>query len=148
MNAKYILISIIVTIIVIIFIVLLIILSNNSKVVIKTKTINKKNDISKKIVNIKDMVEIAAKRDSSEANLKEAIGIVAKQLQFPKKIKYRVPKEAKIYLNFVLLIASHRHCDAKMIAYMDKVVKQANPDYTREIDIYENEGLRERSRRI
>ncbi len=148
MNEKYIIISIIATIIVIIFIVLIVILNNNNKVIIKTKTVNKIDDIPKSSITIKDMVEVAAKRDSNEADLRKAIDDVAAQLQFPKKIKHRVPKEAKIYLNFVLLISSHRHCNAKMIAHMDKVIKQSNPDYTREIDIYENEGLRERSRRI
>ncbi len=148
MNEKYILIFVILIIIVVIFVVLLVILNNNSKVIIKTKTITKKDIPSKKTISIKDMVEIAARRDSSEADLEKAIDDVASQLPFPKKIKHRVPKEAKIYLNFVLLIASHRNCNAKMIAHMDKVIKQANPDYAREIDIYENEGLRERSKRI
>jgi len=148
MGNKFILIAIIVAVIIIIFIVLIFIVKNNNRVIIKTKIIGKKTGNHKKTSTIKEMVEIAARRDSSENDLKNAIDIVAKELHFPKKIKHRLPKEAKVYLNFVLLIASHRHCDAKMIAYMDKSIKASNPEYTREIDIYENEGLRDRTRRI
>ena len=148
MDNKFILIAIIIAIVVIIFIVLIVIVKNNNRVIIKTTVIDKKKNSYKKTSTIKEMVEIAARRDSSEKNLKDAIDIVAKELPFPKKIKHRLPKEAKIYLNFVLLIASHRKCDAKMIAYMDKAIKLSNPEYTREVDIYENEGLRDRTRRI
>ena len=54
---------------------------------------------------------------------------------------------AKIYLNFVLLVASHRNADAKLIAFMDDVLKNANPLYKKEIDIYENEGINQRGNR-
>jgi len=148
MDNKFILIAIIIAVIIIIFIVLIAIVKNNNRVIIKTKIIDKQTNNHNKNSTIKEMVEVAARRDSKEVDLKDAIDIVAKELPFPKKIKHRLPKEAKIYLNFVLLIASHRHCDAKMIAYMDKCIKENNEEYTREIDIYENEGLRDRSRRI
>ena len=58
------------------------------------------------------------------------------------------PKIAKVYLNFVLLVASHRNADAKLIAFMDEELKKANPEYKHEIDIYENEGINQRGKRI
>ncbi|MFK5880698.1 MAG: hypothetical protein QM482_00650 [Sulfurospirillum sp.] len=147
MSEKYILISIVVAIIVIIFIVLLLIVKNNNeKVVIVKKTIKKIQ--KKKKVTIKDMTELAARKNASCDDLKKAIDIVKKDLVFPKKIKYKLPKDIKVYLNFVLLVASHKNADAKLIAYMDRELKKSNPGYTTEIDIYENEGLKERGHRI
>ncbi len=147
MPEKYLLMVIVVVIVIIIFFILIAILKNNNKVIIKTKNITKSIQKNKK-VTIKDMSEIAARRTSSSEDLKKAINLVAKDLPFPKKIKYKLPKDIKIYLNFVLLIASHKNADAKLIAYMDKELKKTNDEYRTEIDIYENEGLRERSSRI
>ncbi len=148
MNEKYILIAVVVLIIVIIFVVLVLILKNNNKTVIVTKERSKKPITSKKILTIKDMSEIAAKRKSSREELKKAIDHVKKSLLFPKKINHKLPKDIKIYLNFVLLVASHKNADAALIAYMDRELKKVNPQYNTEIDIYENEGLKERSNRI
>ena len=39
------------------------------------------------------------------------------------------------------MIASHRNADAKLIAFMDEELKKTNPDYKREIDLYENAKL-------
>ena len=148
MNEKYILIAIVILIIIIIFTVLMLIVKNNNKTIIVTKEQNKKPTTYKKNFNIKDMSEIAAKRKSSKEELKKAIDYVKKNLPFPKKINHKLPKDIKIYLNFVLLIASHKNADATLIAYMDRELKKANPHYNTEIDIYENEGLKERSNRI
>jgi len=148
MSEKYILISIVTAIIIIIFIALILIVKSNSKkvVVVKKVAVNKKTE--KQSFTIKDMTEIAARKNTSYDDLKKAIDIVKKDLLFPKKIKYKLPKDIKIYLNFVLLVASHKNADAKLIAYMDRELKKANPQYSTEIDIYENEGLKERSSRI
>jgi len=149
MNEKYILIAIVIIIIAIVFIALVLIVKNSNKTVVVNKTKNKnKNSASKKKYTIKEMNEVAARRDSSREDLKKAIDIVKKELIFPKKIKQKLPKDIKIYLNFVLLIASHRNADAKLIAYASRELKKANPEYTTEIDIYENEGVSERSKRI
>ena len=147
MNEKYILISIVIAIVAIIFIVLVLIVKNSKKEVVVVKKSRKKT--AKKIrVTIKDMTEIAAKKNTSYDDLKKAVDVVKKDLFFPKKIKYKLPKDIKIYLNFVLLVASHKNADAKLIAYMDRELKKSNPEYTTEIDIYENEGLKERTHRI
>ena len=141
-----------VVVVVIILIILIVVIikkmGSNEEVVVKKKIKLSDDKEQKRKYTIKDMVEVAARRDSSREDLKKAIDIVAKDLLFPKKEKYKVPEIAKIYLNFVLLIASHRNADAKLIAYMDGALKAANPEYSKEIDIYENEGFRERAKRI
>ncbi len=147
MNEKYILISIVIAIVAIIFIVLVLIVKNSKKEVVVVKKSRKKT--AKKIrVTIKDMTEIAAKKNTSCDDLKKAVDVVKKDLLFPPKIKYKLPKDIKTYLNFVLLVASHKNADAKLIAYMDRELKKSNPGYATEIDIYENEGLKERTNRI
>ena len=148
MNEKYILIAIVILIIAIIFIVLLLILKNNNKTVIITKVQNEKQTINKKKLTIKDMSEIAAKRKSSHEDLKKAVDYVKKNMPFPPKTNHKLPKDIKIYLNFVLLVASHKNADVALIAYMDRELKKVNPQYNTEIDIYENEGLKERANRI
>ena len=148
MNEKYIFIAIIVVIIFVATALLLILKNSNNTTIIINKKQNKKPTTYKKNFNIKDMTEIAANRNSSEEELKKAVNYVKKNLPFPKKTNYKLPKDIKIYLNFVLLIASHKNADATLIAYMDRELKKANPHYNTEIDIYENEGLKERSNRI
>jgi len=148
MNEKYILIVLVILIIVIIFVVLILILRNNNKTVVVTKISNKEQVSYKKNLTIKDMSEIAAKRKSSHEELKKAIDCVKKNMLFPKKTNHKLPKDIKIYLNFVLLVASHKNADASLIAYMDRELKKVNPQYNTEIDIYENEGLKERVNRI
>ena len=150
MNEKYILITLLAVILIFtVFIVLLLILkkSNNETVIVRKKK-NKKLATYEKKYDIKDMVEIVADRKSSKEELRNAINYVKKNLHFPKKINYKLPKNIKIYLDFVLLIASHKNADAELIAYMDRELKEANPYYKTEIDIYENEGLKERVNRI
>ncbi len=149
MSEKYILISIVTALIVIVFIAVVLIVKNSGKkVVVVKKTTVAKSSSSKRKTTIKDMTEIAARKSTSYDDLKKAVDTVKKDFVFPKKIKYKLPKEIKIYLNFVLLVASHKNADAKLIAYMDRELKKANPEYSTEIDIYENEGLKERSNRI
>lgn len=94
------------------------------------------------------MLEIAANRNSTKNDLTNAIIKVSKELPFPTKIKGKMPKEAKLYLNFVLLVTSHKKSDAKLIGFMDYELKKINKTYTTEIDIYENEGLRQRMNRV
>jgi len=150
--SKYFLPFLIIAVVTVLFILIIAVIrrigSSKTTVVVKKKRKNVSGNIKKKQYTIEQMVEIAARRDSSKEDLKRAIDIVAKELPFPKKIKYKVPKISKVYLNFVLLIASHRNADAKLIAYMDKELKKTNPEYSTEIDIYENEGFRQRRNRI
>jgi hypothetical protein len=147
MSEKYILISIVIVIIAVIFIALVLIVKNNTKEVVVVKKVSKETP-EKREVTIKEMVELVARKNTSRDDLKKAIDTVRKSLPFPKKNKHKLPNGIKVYLNFVLLVASHKNADAKLIAYMDRELKKANPQYTTEIDIYENEGFQERANRI
>lgn len=119
------------------------------KSVVKKKVSRSPNEIlEKKKVTIEDMLEIAANRASTKNDLTNAVLKVAKELPFPQKIRGKIPKEAKLYLNFALLLSSHPKSDAKLIAFMDYELKKVNKPYSTEIDIYENEGIRQKGNRI
>jgi len=147
MQENYLILAI-VAVIAIVIISLFIVVANLQKtVVIETIPSQVEQEKARKIA-IEAMVEIAAKRTSTRNDLTNAILQVAKACPFPEKQKGMTPKMAKVYLNFVLLVASHRNADAKLIAFMDEELKKANPEYKQEIDIYENEGINQRGKRI
>ncbi|DAB36193.1 MAG TPA: hypothetical protein CFH80_06220 [Sulfurospirillum cavolei] len=147
MQENYLILAI-VAVIAIVIISLFIVVANLQKtVVIETIPSQVEQEKARKIA-IEAMVEIAAKRNSTRNDLTNAILQVAKACPFPEKQKGMTPKIAKVYLNFVLLVASHRNADAKLIAFMDEELKKANPEYKHEIDIYENEGINQRGKRI
>ncbi|MDD2383987.1 MAG: hypothetical protein PHN18_07315 [Sulfurospirillaceae bacterium] len=147
MQENYLIIAI-ALVIIIILISLLFIITNLQKTVIIRQVEREKEIEAAKSKTIEEMVEIAAYRGSSRNDLTVAILEVAKSCIFPIKIKGVAPKSAKTYLNFVLLIASHKNADAKLIAFMNTELKKANPEYKTEIDIYESEGIHQRGNRI
>lgn len=147
MEHKSLIISLIFGLLIIIFLVFIVVFYFMKKPVQKTTKIKKKTKQLSKQVTIEDMVEIAANGKSTKNDLTNATVKVAKKLPFPKKVKGRLPKGIKVYLNFVLLIASHKEADAKLIAFANAELKKTNKEYTTEIDIYENEGLRQRANR-
>ena len=108
---------------------------------------NKEEGKSRKIT-IEELVELVAKRTTTKNDLTSAIMRVSKECPFPPKEKGNPPKSAKVYLNFILLVASHHNADAKIIAFMNSELKKSNPEYKKEIDIYENEGINQRGSRI
>jgi hypothetical protein len=134
---------------IVIFLVIIVVMHNMGKTEIKTtsKKTNKPQS-SEKALRIEDLVNIAANRNSTKNDLTNAVLKVSKDFPFPAKIKGRVNKEGKIYLNFILLVASHRKADAKLVAFMNTELKKRNKEYSQEIDIYESEGIRQRSNRI
>jgi len=139
----------IVAVIAIVLISLFIVVANLQKtVVIHVKDSTPKEVEEARRVAIEELIELVAKRATSKNDLTAAILKASKECPFPKKTKGIAPKSAKIYLNFVLLIASHHNADAKLIAFMDEELKKANPDYKTEIDIYESEGIHQRGNRI
>jgi Na+-transporting methylmalonyl-CoA/oxaloacetate decarboxylase gamma subunit len=145
---KGLIVSLVIAISFIVFLVLFVVFSSmrsKSKII---KRVKKRTLQDKKKITIEDMIEIAANRNSTKNDLTNAIIKVAKELPFPKKIKGKLPKGIKVYLNFVLLIASHKNADAKLIAFCNSELKKTNKEYSTEIDIYENEGLRQRANRI
>ena len=139
----------IVAVIAIVLISLFIVVANLQKtVVIRVKETTPKEVEEARRIAIEELIELVAKRTTSKNDLTAAILKASKECPFPKKTKGIAPKSAKVYLNFVLLIASHHNADAKLIAFMDEELKKANPDYKTEIDIYESEGIHQRGNRI
>ena len=138
----------VVTVIIIILISLVIVFVNLQKSAIAKVLEKQKEESEQKKLTIEALVELVAKRATSKNDLTLAILEVAKNCPFPKKIKGISPKSAKMYLNFVLLISSHKNADAKLIAFMDEQLKNTNPDYKTEIDIYEGEGIHQRGNRV
>jgi len=139
----------IVAVIAIVLVSLFIVVANLQKtVVIHVKDSTPKEVEEARRIAIEELIELVAKRTTSKNDLTAAILKASKECPFPKKTKGVAPKSAKMYLNFVLLIASHHNSDAKLIAFMDEELKKANPEYKTEIDIYENEGIHQRGNRI
>jgi hypothetical protein len=147
MQEHYLIVAI-VAVIAIIIISLFIVVANLQKTVVVETPLIKQAEEKKRQITIEMMVEIAAKRTSTKNDLTNAVMRVANECPFPPKEKGVIQKHAKVYLNFILLVASHRHADAKLIAFMDETLKKANPEYKQEIDIYENEGIHQRGNRI
>jgi hypothetical protein len=147
---KQLVITLIVALSLIIILILIMVFSTiGKKSVVEKKVQRSPNEIlEKKKVSIEDMLEIVANRKSTKNDLTNAVLKVSKELLFPKKVKGKVPKEAKLYLNFALLLSSHPKADAKLIAFMDYELKKVNKEYSTEIDIYENEGIRQKTNRV
>ncbi len=147
MEEKGLVVALVVALLIIIILVLVVVLSSTGKKAKKVKVVKKQGIVKGKKYTIENMVELAANRNTTKNDLTSAILKVSKEFIFPKKIKGKMPKGIKVYLNFVLLIASHKKSDAKLIAFMNTTLKKANQDYVNEIDIYEDEGLMQRMSR-
>jgi len=145
---KGLMVSLIVALLIIIILVLVVVFSSMGKKSKKVKVIKKQGIVKGKKYTIEDMVELVSHRNTTKNDLTNAILKVSKEFIFPQKVKGKTPKDIKVYLNFILLVASHKNADAKLIAFMDTTIKNVNKDYSTEIDIYENEGIRQRSRRV
>ena len=148
MEQKSLIISLIFGLLIVIFLVFIVVFYFMKKPAPRTIKTKKKTRPESKQITIEEMVEIAANSKSTKNDLTNATVKVAKKLPFPKKVKGKLPKGIKVYLNFVLLIASHKQADAKLIAFANAELKKTNKEYSTEIDIYENEGLRQRANRI
>lgn len=113
-----------------------------------TEKRKKEEEEEKRRLDIKDVLDVVKNRDTSRNDLVKIILKVAKDCKFPEKQSSTLTKEAKTYLTFVLLLSSHKNADAKLIAFANEELKKANPKYSKEIDIYENEGIKERRNRM
>jgi len=147
MQENYLIVAI-VAVIAIVLISLFIVVANLQKTVVVEVSHTPEQEEKERKIAIEALIDIAAKRTTTRNDLTNAILKAAKECPFPAKEKGVAPKVSKIYLNFVLLVASHRNADAKLIAFMDEELKKANPEYKREIDLYENEGINQRGNRI
>ncbi len=147
MQENYLIITIVVVIAIVLISLFIVVANLQKTVVVEVPKTPVQEEKARKIA-IEALIDIAAKRTSTHNDLTNAILKAAKECPFPAKEKGVAPKISKIYLNFVLLIASHRNADAKLIAFMDEELKKTNPEYKQEIDMYENEGINQRGNRI
>ena len=148
MEEKGLIVSLIVALSIIAILVLVVAFYSVGKTKTKVKITKKSISSKEKKYTIEDMVELAANKNSTKNDLTNAVMKVSKEFIFPAKIKGKIPKGIKVYLNFVLLVASHKKADAKLIAFMNTTLKKVNSSYGTEIDIYESEGLRQRANRV
>ena len=77
----------------------------------------------------------------------EIIQIFVGNFSIPAKNNQVMPKEANNYINFIILICSHKNSDAKLISFLDKEAKKKNPSYIVEIEESEKIGIENRKNR-
>ncbi len=97
-----------------------------------------------KTVDIYTYIKIVSDESSSALKIQNAIDEVVKSYPFPKKKEIKAPLSARPYLDFIFRVVCNKNSNAKLIAYMNKELKKANPDYRDEIDTYEEKGIRAR----
>lgn len=148
MQENYIIFAIVAVIVIVLITLFIVVINMQKTVVVHSRSSKDKTIQDGKSVTIEELVEMVAKRKTSRNDLTAIILKAAKECPFPKKTKGIAPKSAKVYLNLVLLIASHSNADAKLIVFMDETLKKANPEYKTEIDIYESEGINQRGNRV
>lgn len=148
MQENYIIFAIAAVIVIVLISLFIVVINMQKTVMVHTQSAGKNKKHEGKKISIEELVERVAKRKTSRNELTAAIMKAAKECPFPQKTKGIAPKSAKVYLNFVLLVASHHNADAKLIVFMDEELKKANPEYKTEIDIYENEGINQRGNRV
>lgn len=97
-----------------------------------------------KTADIKELLKFASDSSKSRNDLANLVYAFT-QLKWP---AYSEPasKEAELYLSFILLIASHKSSDAKLVTYLNSEAKKANPAYSNLIEEYENTGLSSRKK--
>lgn len=132
-------ISLIIAVAAIIAILLLMIFNLKQQPKIKPKISNEPPKQSQEI-NLNSLLDIAANKSSTKDELFSALKTFADKFSIPPKQKGKIPNEAKAYLSFVLLLASHANADAKLIAFMNNELKKKNPTYANEIELYEEQG--------
>ena len=108
---------------------------------------------SNKIVSVKEEITIekleklAGDNSLSKNELFELIQIFIEKFNIPPKNNQTMPREANNYINFIILICSHKNANAKLISFLDKEAKKKNPSYVVEIENSERVGIENRKNR-
>ncbi|WP_221254691.1 fatty-acid--CoA ligase [Campylobacter sp. 19-13652] len=119
--------------------------SNTEKVASKeTKNEPKISENESKTPDIKELLKFASDSSKSRNDLANLVYVFC-QLKWP-QFSNPVSKEAELYLSFILLIASHKNSDAKLVTYLNSEAKKLNPAYSNLIEEYENMGLSSRKK--
>ncbi len=88
------------------------------------------------IPTFEELVKLS-KSSSNISELKNAVEIVSNHYKFSGK---------DIELEFVYNISRNKSSDAKLIVYMDKVLKKANPEFKSKIELTQNLGMSDRNK--
>ncbi|MCR4942660.1 MAG: fatty-acid--CoA ligase, partial [Campylobacter sp.] len=92
---------------------------------------------------IQELLAIVSDKNKKNTELSEAIEMFC-LLSIPPKNGKEISKEAKIYLNFISLLCSHKNSDAKLISRLISESKKKNPHYVDDIALYEEKGINAR----
>ena len=99
-----------------------------------------------KEITLQDLIDMASNPKSDKNDLFAALKIFTASFKIPPKQNGKAPSDAKAYLNFITILASHKNADAKLIALMSNELKKKNPEYVAEIDYYEQLGTSQRKK--
>ncbi|CAD7287423.1 hypothetical protein LMG7974_00302 [Campylobacter majalis] len=110
------------------------------------KTTSKAELSADKEIGINELLQLVSDNNISRNDLFRLSQIFTK-FSFPPKTGNELSNEAKLYLDFVLLVASHKNTDAKLISFVNKESKVKNPAYAVDIDQYEQTGIEQRKNR-
>lgn len=117
---------------------------NISTVIRKNKlNKNKKTKDQNKQSEIISLIKTATNQNLEKDEIKKLVQIFL-SLNFPLKNGNKITKEAENYLNFILLISSHKNADAKIISHLSIESKKKNTSYSQEIEEYEEIGISSR----
>lgn len=139
-------ISLIIAVVAVIAILLLIVFKLKQTPKAKPQTPKEPAAKTKEQISFNSLLDIVANKNSSKDELFSALKIFTDKFNIPAKQNGKIPNEAKAYLSFILLLASHTNADAKLIAFMNNELKKKNPSYANEIDLYEEQGKARRRR--
>ena len=96
---------------------------------------------------IEKLEELASDKNLSKNELFDLVKVFTDKFSIPAKKDKSAPKEANNYINFIILICSHKNADAKLISFLDKEAKKKNPSYITEIEDSEKIGIENRKNR-
>lgn len=110
----------------------------------KTQKQEAKSTTPDKAPDIKELLKFASDSSKSRNDLANLVYVFS-QLKWP-EFTNPISKDAELYLSFILLIASHKNADAKLVTYLNSESKKLNPAYYSLIEEYENIGLSSRKK--
>ena len=108
---------------------------------------NKIAPIKEEVLTIEKLEELASDNSLNKNELFDLVKVFTDKFSIPAKKDKSVPKEANNYINFIILICSHKNADAKLISFLDKEAKKKNPSYITEIEDSEKIGIENRKNR-
>ncbi|QFR50340.1 hypothetical protein FJR48_11625 [Sulfurimonas lithotrophica] len=112
----------------------------------KTKTINiKSSDKSKQKIDLNSLRHIIRNRNSSKAQLSEAVDLVIKHHgKIPDKMGLRLNPQFDVYMEMMISLCRHKNATKDIVLKFDRELTRGNPDYKSEINDAVTKGLNSR----